>query len=123
MRPATDHRHLLPHERWAVRSIARRNMVMRNRYLAQMYNKNGLEGVFWWSAALGNLWIGFPLGLVAIMLVVSGGGYSTVSDIGGWLLLLAFPFGIMFVARAIQCRRAGLAFRKGRSDLRPELLP
>jgi hypothetical protein len=97
-------------------------MVARNRYLAQMNRKNGPEGVFWWSAALGNLWIGYPVGLVAIILLVSGGGYSAVSDIGGWLLLLAFPFGIMFVVRAIQCRRAGRAFRKSRHDLGSEFL-
>jgi hypothetical protein len=123
MRPATDHRRLLPHERWAVHNQAKRNMVIRNRYMAQVYRKNGAEGVFWWSAALGNLWIGYPLGFVGIILLVSAGGYGAVSDVGGWLLLLAFPFGIMFVVRAIQGRRAGLAFRKERRDPRSEFLP
>jgi len=98
-------------------------MVIRNPYMVQWYGKNGPESMFWWSAALGNLWIGFPLGFVAIILGVSGGGYSAVSAVGGWLLLLAFLFGIMFVVRAIQCRRAGLAFRKERRDLRSEFLP
>ena len=97
-------------------------MVARNRYLARMHQKNGPDGVFWWSTALGNLWIGYPLGLFGIILLVSGGAYSAVSDIGGWLLLLAFPFGIMFAVRAIQCRRAGRAFRRQRRDLGSEFL-
>lgn len=98
-------------------------MVIRSRYMAHTYRKSGAQGVFWWSAALGNLWIGYLLGFVGMILAVSGGGYSTVSDVGGGLLLLAFPFGIMYTVRAIQARRAGLAFRKERRDLRPEFLP
>jgi hypothetical protein len=116
MRVAVGSRHLLPHERWLVQNVARRNMPARNRYAARMLRDYGSDGATLWTAANASMGLALLVGTVGFgFLVASPTG--TVGDAGGWLILVALLFGLLYLLRILQCIRAGRAFRADRANL------
>jgi hypothetical protein len=112
-------RHLLPHERWLVQNVARRNMPARNRNAARALRDYGPEGAMWWTAATANMPVALLAWVVGFALLVSTGAEGTAGDTGGCLILVALLFGLVIALRVLQCIRAGRAYRANRSNLGP----
>jgi hypothetical protein len=120
MRAGIDSRHLLPHERWLVQNVARRNMPARNRNAARMLQKNGPEGAMLWTAATANVLAAYLTGIIGVAVLMATGGNGTAGYVAAAVIIAAVLFGLLIAPlRAMQCFRAGRVYRAGRSDLVP----
>lgn len=120
MRAGIGSHHLLPHERWLVQNVARRNMPARNRYAAATLRRNGPEGAMLRTAAVANTLAAYLVGIVGVAVLMVSGGNGTAGYIAASVILVAVLLGLLIAPlRAMQCFRAGRVYRATRSNLGP----
>jgi hypothetical protein len=120
MRAEIGSRHLLPHERWLVQNVARRNMPARNRNARRALQKYGPEGAMLWTAATANILAAYLAGIIGVAVLMLSGGNGTAGYIAAAVIIAAVLLLLLIAPlRAMQCFRVGRAYRANRYNLVP----
>jgi hypothetical protein len=103
-------RFLLPHERWLVGWILKRQRTHRTAAVVRLEQNYGPDGMIWMDASMANIQFVAILG-VAIFVIVFGHPTRT-SHIALYLLAAGILFLILSVVRLSQFFRAGRKVRR-----------
>jgi hypothetical protein len=103
-------RFLLPHERFIVGWLLKRQRTHRTKAIVAMEAKNGPDGMIWMDASLANALYGVILS-VAVFVIVFAHPTRT-SATAGYLLAVVFVLLVLCWVRILQSFRAGRKFRR-----------
>jgi hypothetical protein len=103
-------RFLLPHERWVVGWMLKRQRTHRTSAVVTMEQNYGPDGMIWMDASLANAQYVGVLG-VAVFVIVFAHPTRT-SAIAGYLLVVVFLLLVLCIVRLLQSFRAGRRFRR-----------
>ena len=113
MQLSTSH-HLLPHERWFVRSTLERQRTRRTPYVVRMEQRLGPEGVTLYLAGQATYFPGTMTMMAGIALMIAAWFYLPLFEIGVWVMFSGLALVTAGTLRILQARRAGQTFRDAR---------